>query len=196
MTISERDRRALILMAAALAVAAPLYYFSGNPTATSTVASASQDSMALAQKRLVRMREIAATLPAREAAMKQAASDLADRERGVIQADTAAQAQAALLEIARRIAKNDDIDLRGGDFGAPKIFGDYGLVYATVTFQCRIEQLVDFLADLSHEPELVAPSEQRIAAADAKDKTMGVRMVLAGVVAKKLIPEKKGLAAF
>ncbi len=196
MTISDRDRRALILLAAAMAVAAPLYYFSGNSTATSGVASTSPDTIALSQKRLVRMREIAATLPAREAAMKQAAADLADRERGIIQADTAAQAQAALLEIARRIAKNDDIDLRGGDFGAPKIFGDYGLVYATVTFQCRIEQLVNFLADLSHEPELVAPSEQRIGAADAKDKTMNVRMVLAGVVAKKLIPEKKGLAAF
>jgi hypothetical protein len=128
--------------------------------------------------------------------MKQIAADLADRERGIIQADTAAQGQATLLEIARRLGKNEDIDVRGGDLGAPKVFGDYGLVYATVTFECRIEQLVNFMADLSHEPELIVPSEERITAANPKEKTMGVRMVLAGVVAKKLVPEKKGLSSF
>jgi len=106
------------------------------------------------------------------------------------------QAQAALLEIARRIGKNDEIDVRGGDFGAPKAFGDYGLVYTTVTFECHIEQFVNFLSDLSREPELVVPSEERIASGNPKEKTMNVRMVLAGVVAKKLVPEKKGLAAF
>ena len=198
MMISQRDRRALIVLAAALAVMGVLYYASGNPTGNAGAASSrtSGDNIALAQQRLVRMRQIAATLPAREAAMKQVSADLTDRERGIIQAETAAQAQAALLETARRVGKNDDIDVRGGDFGAPKIFGDYGLVYTTITFECHIEQLVNFLADLSREPQLIVPSEERMAAGNAKDKTMNVRMVLAGVVAKKLVPEKKGLAAF
>jgi hypothetical protein len=155
-----------------------------------------RDNVELAQQRLAWLRQIAATAPAREAVLKQTSSDLADRERGIIQADTAPQAQAALLEIARRIGKDEQIDLRGGDLGAPKAFGDYGLVYATVTFECHVEQLVNFLADLSREPELVVPSEERIVAGSQKDKTMGVRMVLAGVVARKLVPEKKGLAAF
>ncbi len=197
MTLSPRDRRALMLLGAALPVLWILYYFSGNPAASVGVAAtADQDSIGLAQQRLTRLRQIAATVPAREAAMKQVASDLADRERGIIQAGTAAQAQAALLEIARRIGKNDEIDVRGGDFAAPKPFGGYGLVYATITFDCHIEQLVNFLADLSHQPELIVPSEERIAAVNPKEKTMAVRMVLAGVVAKKLVPEKKGLAAF
>lgn len=198
MKLSARDRRALIILVAAIAVMAVVYTFSGNSTGSIGAASAnvSQDSVLLAQQRLVRMRQIAAAVPAREKSMKQVASDLSDRERGIIQADTAAQAQATLLEIARRIGKNDEIDVRGGDFASPKIFGDYGLVYATVTFECRVEQLVNFLADLSREPELAVPSEERIAAANAKDKTMNVRMVLAGVVAKKLVPEKKRLGAF
>ncbi|HTA44153.1 MAG TPA: GspMb/PilO family protein [Bryobacteraceae bacterium] len=198
MTLSQRDRRALVLLAAAMGVMGVLYYVSGNSSGNITAASSntSQNNIGLAQQRLVRMRQIAATLPAREAAMKQVSADLTDRERGVIQAETAAQAQAALLETARRIGKNDDIDVRGGDFGAPKTFGDYGLVYTTITFECHIEQLVNFLADLSHEPQLIVPSEERIAAGNAKDKTMNIRMVLAGVVPKKLVPEKKGLAAF
>jgi hypothetical protein len=194
MKISERDRRALILMAAVLVIGAVLRYaFLDHPAAT---VSTSPNTIVLAQQRLTRMRKIAATLPAREAAMKQAASDLADRERGMIQADTAPQAQATLLEVARRLGKNNQLDVRGGDFGAPKAFGDYGLVFATVTFECHIEQLVNFLADLSHEPELVVPSEERLTSGNPKEKTMGVRMVLAGVVAKKLVPEKKGLGAF
>jgi hypothetical protein len=135
-------------------------------------------------------------VPAREAAMKQASADLTARERGIIQADTAPQAQAALLEAVRRIGKNDGIDIRGGEFGPPKPFGDYGLVYTTITFECHIEQLVNFLADLSRAPELAAPSEERIVSLNQKDKTVTVRIVMAGVVAKKLVPEKKGLAGF
>ena len=198
MNLSERDRRALIVLIVGLAVCGVLYFFTGNPGASVSVASAnvSRDGIGMAQQRLVRLRQIAATLPVREATMKQTSSDLADRERGIIQADTAAQGQAALLEIARRIGKNDEIDVRGGDFGAPRIFGDYGLAYATITFECHIEQLVNFLADLSREPEMIVPSEERIASGNPKEKTMNVRMVLAGVVAKKLLPEKKGLAAF
>ena len=128
--------------------------------------------------------------------MKQTSADLTLRERGIIQADTAPQAQAALLEVVRQIGKNDMIDVRGGEFGPPKAFGEYGLVYATVTFECHIEELVNFLADLSRAPELAVPSEERIVSVNQKDKTMSVRMVMAGVVAKKLIPAKKGLAGF
>jgi len=195
MTLSQRDRRALIVLAVA-AVFFVIYYFTGTPSGSAGVASVSQDSFRLAQQRLARLRQIAATVPAREAAMKQVSADLAERERGVIQASTAAQAQAALLETARRIGKNDEIDVRGGDFGAPRIAGDYGLVYATITFECHIEQLVNFLADLSHEPQLIVPSEERIVAGNPKEKTINARIVLAGVVAKSLVPEKKGLAGF
>ncbi len=196
--ISERDRRALVLLVVSLVVAAVLHFVFPNDSATTSAAApaANRDSLAMAQQRLTRLRQTAATVPARQAVLKQASSDLAARERGMIHADTAPQAQAVLLEIARRVGKMEQLDVRGGDFGAPKAFGDYGLVYATVTFECHVEQLVNFLADLSQQPELVAPSEERITAGNAKEKVMGVRMVLAGVVRKKLVPEKKGLAAF
>jgi hypothetical protein len=197
MTISPRDRRALVLLVVSLVAAAVLRFaFSDSATVSVVSANVGQDSTALARERLARLRATAATVPAREAAMKQTSADLAVRERGIIQADTAPQAQAALLEIVRQIGKNDMIDVRGGEFGPPKVLGDYGLVYATVTFECHIEELVNFLADLSRAQELAVPSEERIVSANQKDKTMNVRMVMAGVVAKKLIPAKKGLAGF
>lgn len=196
--LTERDRRALVVLAVGLVVSAVVYFgFPGNSGTTTVAAPAvNEDNAAFGQQRLTRLRQIAATVPAREAVLKQKAADLSDRERGIIHADTAPQAEAALLEIARRLGKDEQIDLRGGDLGTPKPFGDYGLVYATVTFECHVEQLVNFLADLSKEPEIVVPSEERITSGNPKDKTMNVRMMLAGVVAKKLVPEKKGLAGF
>jgi hypothetical protein len=187
-----------MLLLASLAVAAILYVLfpAGSGTTSVAVPAATSDNIALAQQRLVRLRQIAATLPAREAALRQTSADLNEREKGIIQADTVAQAEAALLEAARRIGKNNQIDVRGGDFGAPKAFGDYGLVYVTVTFDCHVEQLVNFIADLSREPQTIVPSEERLTTGNPKEKTMGVRMVLAGLVAKKIVPEKKGLAGF
>lgn len=192
---ADRNRRALIILVAALAAAGVIEYGLPSNTAAPAAGVVAADPLA-AQQRLTRLREIAATLPARQAVMKQASADLAERERGMIQADTAPQAQAALLEIASRVGKADQLDVRGGEFAAPKAFGDYGLVYATIAFECHIEQLVNFLADLAKEPQLVVPAEERVVATNAKEKTMVVRIVLAGVVAKKLIPEKKGLGSF
>ena len=197
MTLSQRDRRALVMLVVGLVATGILrLVFSDSPTVSTVSANVSQDDTALARQRLARLRTTAATVPAREATMKQTSADLAVRERGIIQADTAPQAQAALLEIVRRIGKNDMIDVRSGEIAPPRAFGDYGLVYTTVTFECHIEELVNFLADLSRAPELAVPSEERIVSVSQKDKTVNVRMVIAGVVAKKLIPEKKGLAGF
>jgi hypothetical protein len=204
-TLSQRERRFLMFLGPAVLVILMLRYIVFSDSAPSPAApSGMPDSgnpafgnVAMARQRAARLRQMAALVPAREAVLKQTDSDLADRERGIIQADTAPQAQAALLEIARRVGKGGQIDVRGGDLGAPKPFGEYGLVFATVTFECHVEQLVNFLADLSHQPELIVPSEERITSSGtAKEKTMNVRMVLAGIVPKRLVPEKKGLGAF
>src|SRR6185437_13041028 len=141
-----------------------IVYFT-TPQTTSVAVSAVTQDATTGETRLARMRQVAANLPAEEATLKQVSAALADREHGLLQADTAAQAQAALIEIARRVGKNDQIDIRGGEFSAPRVMGDYGLVYATISFDCHIEQLINFLADLSQQPELVVPSEEHIVSA-------------------------------
>ncbi len=197
-TLSQRERRFLMFLGPAVLVILILRYtvFDDSPPSPNPgTGRPDSGSIAMARARDARLRQIAALVPAREAVLKQTESDLADRERGILQADTAPQAQALLLEIARRVGKGGQIDVRGGDLGAPKPFGEYGLVFATVTFECHVEQLVNFLADLSHQPELIVPSEERITTGSAKEKTMNVRLVLAGIVPKRLVPDKKGLGA-
>jgi len=195
MTLTTRDRRALIALTVA-GVAAAIYFLASGSGSTPAAQVVSMNSAQLRQ-RLAQLRQTAAVLPAREALLKQATADLADRERGVIQAGTAAEAQSEVLQTAVRLGKSNGLEVRSSDFAAPKVFGDYGIVYAAVSFDCHVEQLLNFLADLTHEPELIVPSEERIGTSgNAKDKMMTVRMVLAGVVAKKLIPEKKALGTF
>ena len=46
--------------------------------------------------------------PAKQEVLQRVSADLAEREKGLIQADTAAQAQAQLLQILRKIAKSAD----------------------------------------------------------------------------------------
>ena len=184
--LSPRDRRALALLAlSALLFLSYRFLFTGSPEVVSGI-----DSVPLAERRLNVLRQISAALPAKEATLKQVETGLAAREKNIVAAGTAAQAQAKLLEVARRVGSANGIEIRGGDFITPKTFGDaYGEVFAGVTFTCKIDQFVNFFADLSKEADLLAPSELTMTAQDPKAKTLSVRMVLSAVVPRKLVPE-------
>jgi hypothetical protein len=64
-----------------------------------------------------------------------------------------------------------------------------------MTFVCRIEQLVNLLADVSAAPELLTIGGLRVTAADHEEKTINVRLTLSGIVPRRLIPVKKGAGA-
>ena len=192
--LSKRDQRALAILVAALALLA-LRFIIG--ISGPEVAEASVDSVDMAEKKLLKLRQLAATVPAKETLLKQANSELAVREAGLIQTDTAQQAQAQLLNVIRTLGKKENIDARGGEFGPVKPLGDdYGEVSVSVAFECGIDQLVNFLAALTSEKSLLATSEVRITAANPKQKTLTVRLALSGVVPRKLVPEQKGPSSF
>ena len=79
------------------------------------------------------------------------------------------------------------------ELGAIAPFGDdYGAVNVSIQVECRIEQLLNFLAALAARPELIATRDLRVIAADPKQKTLNVRITVAGIVPKSLAPQKKG----
>ncbi len=195
MNLSTRDRRALLLLAIGLLTVVVLRFGVYGDSAARVVKS--NDSIPLAEMRLARLRQAEVSGPAKQALLNRLSAELAQRERGVIQAPTAQQAQAHLLETIRRVGKGEGLEVRGGDFPELRPLGDdYGEAAVSVNFQCRIEELVNFLAALTHEQELVATNEILISTANTKDKTVNVRLTLAGVVPKSLVPVKKGLAVF
>jgi hypothetical protein len=199
--MSPRDRKALSFLLAAVAVFLFLEFvvFKDNKPAAVVGASTRGETVSQAEKRLAKLRLIAATVPAKQKILDQVDADLAAREKNIIRVDTAPQAQARLLEIARRVATAESIDLRGGEFGQPKVLNaEYGEVFSVVSFNCAIEKYVNFMSGLSSEPELIGPTEIHLSTTPGtgKDKIVSVRMTLGGLVPRKLIPEKKGMNTF
>jgi hypothetical protein len=142
---------------------------------------------------LLKLRQAVAAMPAREAALSTVKGALATREKGLIQAGTAPLAQAQLVQIARRILREQQppLEVRGIDPIAPKPFGTYyGEVAATLTFDARIEQIVNLLADLGSQPELIGVQQLQLGAANGKEKRIAVRLVLSALVERKLVPDK------
>jgi hypothetical protein len=185
---------AILALAAVLGVA---YEFWPSANAPKVVAPTT-GSVVLIEKRLQKLRETAATVPAQEAILKQVSGDLALRENGLIKADTAAQAQAQLIQIFRRIGstENPPLEIRNTEIGPVRTLGDaYGEVLVSVQTECRIDQLVNVLAAIPAQPELIATSDLRVMSSNAKEKTVGVRLTLTGVVPRRLVPEKPKVGA-
>jgi hypothetical protein len=191
--LNPRDRRALSLLVLSAILYFGVRHFLGHET-TATVNGIT--SIPEAEIRLASLRRIAAGLPQKEADLKMVQAELGARENAIVNTTTSAQAGARLLEIVHKASSSNGIEIRGGDLPVPKPLGDaYGEVYAGVSFTCRIDQFVNFFAELSHEPDLVAPSELQMNLSDQKAKLISVRMILSGVVPRKLVPEKKGFGA-
>lgn len=194
--MSDREKRMLLLLAPAVVVILIVRFGFMRDNSAATVVSPGE-SAPLAEKRLAKLRQVAATVPAKEEVLKRVDGELAVREKGILPAETAAQATAHLMEVARNAGKAEGIEIRGGELGQMKVLApEYGEVTAGLNFDCRIDQFVNFMAALSREPELIATREVRISAGNPKEKTIVVRMTLGGVVPKKLVPEKKGFSSF
>lgn len=195
MKLGQRDKRALALLAVA-GVAALLVYAIAGGSGTSQVVGAA-DSIPGAERRLARARHLAAGVPGQEQALQQVSAELAEREKGVIQADTAAQAQAQLLNVVKRVAASQSPPLEFGtvELGqqVARLGEDYGEVQISMPFTCHLDELLNFLADLTGQPEALASTDLRISAGDAKQKSVTVRLTVAGIVPKRLVPLKKAV---
>jgi len=192
MNLRPRDRRALAWLAVSALLGLVIHFWPANDSAAAVVAPVG-DPVALAETRLARLRETAATVPAKEGVFKKVSAELATREKGIISADTAAQAQAQVIQIIRRLgaAENPPIEIRSTELTPVRPFGDsYGEASVAVQIECRIDQLVNLLAALQAEPELVATNDLRVLSSNAKEKTVAVRLAVSGVVPRRLVPEK------
>ncbi|MBC7925965.1 MAG: hypothetical protein H7039_09950 [Bryobacteraceae bacterium] len=195
MRLSERERRALLLLVP-VALLMIGFWWTGRDE-TKVVAPTAVGTIPLAERRLQKLQQLHATGPGKEQLLTQVTKELAGREKNLIQAQTAAQAQAQLLQIIRKLARapETNIDLRNTEIGQVKPYGtDYGEVTVSVNFDAGIEQFVNFLTDLTAQKELLGTSDFRVGSANPKQKTMPVRVTISGLVRKELVPDKKGSA--
>jgi hypothetical protein len=193
MTLDPRHRRALPFLALFLAAGIAIRFWPES-SGPAVVTASTTDDLAAAQRRLARLREIAATVPDREEILKRVNAELAAREKGLIVADTAAQAQAQLIQIIRTLgrAENPPVEIRTTEgFGLRPLGDAYGEATVSVLVECRIDQLINILAGLAARPELVSTSDLRVTSSNVKEKIIGVHLTVAGVVPRKLVPERR-----
>jgi type II secretory pathway component PulM len=191
LTLQPRDKRALMLLSAAIVLSAIIYFWpQGGGT---TVVAPAVNSIPLAEQRLARLRQTVATIPGKEQLLAGVVAQLKEREKGLIEAETAAQAQAQLLQIVRRLlrAQSPPLELGQVDMGAVQLLGDdYAEALVSVSLSCRIEQVVNLLADISAQPEAIATHELQVRAGDARQKTVNVRLTVSGVLPRRLAPQR------
>jgi hypothetical protein len=193
MNLSDRDRRALLFLG--MAVIGTLLYVLITDAAGPGQTDTPQNRIAAAEKRLERVRQLAAQVPAREQMDKQAIAQLDLREKRLLQADTSAQAQAQLRQIIARITSRQGppVDIKASEFGQVKPLGtEYGEVPVSVMIECGMDQLLNIVAELTSQPEMIAVNELRIYSANQKQKTTNVRLTVSAAVPKRLVPERKG----
>ena len=190
MTVTPWVRRSLAGLGVSLALSGIWALWQNSGSGPAAVV-APTDSTALAEKRLAKLRDTAATVPAKEEILKGVAAELAKREAGLLPGDTAAQAQAQLLTILRRLCAGQQIEIKSTEQAGIAPLGDaYGAVSVAINVECRMEQLINLLADLATQPQLLTTSEIQVVAANPKEKTVNVRLAVSGVTARKLVPEK------
>jgi len=190
MNITPRERRSLAWGGVTVALTVIGYFWQSSAAGTSAVV-APTDSTVLAEKRLAKLRDTAATVPSKEEILKGVAAELAQREAGLIHGETAAQAQAQLLQILHRLCAAQQIEIKSTEPASIAPLGDaYGAVSIAINLECRMEQLINLLADLGGQPQLLTTTELQVTAADPKEKTVAVRLGVSGVTARKLVPEK------
>ena len=193
MTVGTLDRKTVLMLLGGIAAVAILRFGVYGDHQAAVVSPI--DNIPMAEKRLQRLRELAATVPPKEAVFKQASADLEAHEKGMLRADTVPQAQAVLQEVIRSVGAANGIDARGMEDWRFKPMGnDYGEVSVTVSFSCTIDQLVNFLTAMANEPELLATNSIQITGGADKNKRIQVRLSLSGVVPRKVIPEKRASA--
>jgi hypothetical protein len=188
--LSESDRKKLPLLLLLVVLTAAVYFWPSSDSATVGVTS----SVPATEKRLTRLRRLAAAAPGRQEILKKVSTELTKRESGLIQAETAPQAQAQLLQIVRRVAQAQQppIVFKGTEFIAPRALGNaYGEVGMTVSMDCAVEQIVNFLADISNQAELISISDLQFSQVMGKQKMLPTRLTFTGIVPRKLVPEKK-----
>jgi len=194
MTLTERDKRALVLLAVALV--AYFIFWLATREDTQVVVASPQPPVAVLEQRLERARRAAAQLPALERQRTQAQQALQQQERVLIQAQTAQQAQARLLEIVRAVASRQSppLEIKAVELDSipqPRQGSPYGQVLVSLTVDCTIDQLVNFLAELANQPQAVATDLIRITGADRETKQLRVRLRLAGLVPAGLFPARR-----
>ena len=180
MEIRDRDKRALMIAAAAVAVFGILRFGFFPAWDRWEEQRANLETQAAT---LAKYRAAVESSGARNAEVAALEARLREAESGLLNSRTPALASAEVQELVKQLTAAHSIEIRSSDFLPPKALGaGYLEVPLGLQFQCRLDQLVSFLSAAEQSPKYLAVSKLSVQSTGNKEKTMTVSMTVAGVM--------------
>ena len=176
--LTGKDGRAIKIAAAAIAVFALLQYLA--LPAWDSARDARQD-IAVQEQILAKYRQAIASAGPRAKEAEGMAERLRRAEARLLQADTDALASAELEKLIKGMAAGNGIELKSSEFNRVVEGQDgYKEIPVGIGFQCRVDQLVNFLSALQTSERLLSVKKLAVQPAGGAKKEVLVSMTVGG----------------
>jgi len=188
MSVSDRDRRALMFLGIAFVLFLLLQtdWILPAPDATASTSGsieAEQNKLLLAQTQL-RQEPL---LSAEYRSLRSIEESLEER---LLESETAALAQAEMRERVGELLEGAGISMRASRFTNVEAEGeDFAQVPLIVDFTCDITRFVNLLADIANAQELLSTREIKVSSANPKTKAVRVELTVSGYLPITRTPE-------
>ncbi|MCY4586819.1 MAG: type II secretion system protein GspM [Bryobacterales bacterium] len=188
MPVSDRDRRALLLLGVGFVLFLLLqtdWILPAPGASASDLGSveAEQNKLLLAQTQ-VRQEPL---LSAEYRSLKSLEESLEDR---LLESETAALAQAEMRERVGELLEGAGISMRASRFTNVKAEGeDFAQVPLIVDFTCDVTRFVNLLADIANAQEILSTREVKVSSASPKTKAVRVELTISGYLPITSTPE-------
>ena len=187
--MSQRDKRALLILGVAVALFAVLQLDIFAPSGGSS-SSVSGDRIAVLEQGLELARDRAARKPLTEAELAAARTLLGSVEQRLLASENPALAQAEMRSLVGDLLSAEGVALGSSQFGQVESEQDeYAMVPLSVDFTCSIEQLVNLTAAIANAPKLLTTRLIRVRPEKPEVKSIQVRLTVAGYLPIERAPE-------
>lgn len=187
--LSERDKRALRVLAAAVALVAAWQIGAVVPA---TSRGSTEPSIEALEQRYLLARERFARQPAKRREARQLAQSVERLENRLLRSSTPALAQAEIRTLVSELLHSEGIDLERSSFEAAGSDAPYVAIPLGLEFTCSIEQFIGFMVALSNAPPILATRDLEIAAARPEAKSIRVQLTVEGYLAERPAASAEG----
>ena len=201
-SLSARDQRALLLLAAATAMFLLLDLL---VLPVMDPAEKLRASLPLKEKTLRKHRRLVALAADQKKEFQEMQARLAEAEKGLLSSSTSALAAAELQEVIKQLMAKQGMEMRNAAFRPVRVLkvsgASYNVVPLSLSFQCRLDQLTSFLLAAHASRKVLALDQLSIRALPSRpgrpqkpqkpQKMVAVRMVIRGLMFAEPAPTPK-----
>jgi Tfp pilus assembly protein PilO len=179
MQVSDKDRRALLILGAAfvlfLLFQTDLIFPAPDASASASQSIEAEENQLLLAQTQVRQEPL---LSSENQAVRALEESL---EARLLKSETAALAQAEMRERVGELLQGAGISMRASRFAPVEAEGDdFAQVPLVIDFDCDITRFVNLLADVANAPELLSTREIKVSSSNQKTKSVRVELTVSG----------------